>query len=303
MAEVDKMGGMVKAIESGLPQRRIEEAAAIKQARIDRGLETIVGVNKYTVDEEEMPMDILKVDNHAVRESQIRRLAEIKENRNEAEVNAALEALQQAAKDESGNLLDLSIKAVRARATVGEVTTAMENVYGRHRSSSSIVQGVYGKVWDDDANWVGLQNKVATFAKTHGRKPRILVVKMGQDGHDRGAKVVATAFADAGFDVDLAPLFQTPEEVALQAIENDVHVVGVSTLAGAHNTLIPQLIAELKKHGADDVLVICGGVIPEPDHQPLFKAGVTDIFGPGTSIVDAAMRVIDSIDQQIQPNK
>ncbi|MBF0444538.1 MAG: methylmalonyl-CoA mutase [Magnetococcales bacterium] len=297
MAEVEKSGGMVKAIEAGLPQRRIEEASATKQARIDRGLETIVGVNKYIVDEEAQ-MDVLKVDNHAVRESQIQRLAEIKANRNEDQVNAALNTLQQAAQEDSGNLLDLSIKAIKARATVGEVTTAMENVYGRHRSSSSIVQGVYGKVWDDDANWVGLQEKVAQFAKSHGRKPRILVVKMGQDGHDRGAKVVATAFADAGFDVDLAPLFQTPEEVALQAIENDVHVVGVSTLAGAHNTLLPQLLAELQKQGAGDVQVICGGVIPQQDHQELFDAGVKDIFGPGTSIVDAASRILDGIDHR-----
>ncbi|MBF0195085.1 MAG: methylmalonyl-CoA mutase [Magnetococcales bacterium] len=297
MAEVEKSGGMVKAIEAGLPQRRIEEAAATKQARIDRGLETIVGVNKYSV-EDEAPMDVLKVDNHAVRESQIERLAQIKANRDDTQVNAALEALEQAAREDSGNLLDLSIKAIRARATIGEVTTAMENVYGRHRSTSSIVQGVYGKVWDDDANWAGLKNKIEEFAKSHGRKPRILVVKMGQDGHDRGAKVVATAFADAGFDVDLAPLFQTPQEVALQAIENDVHVVGVSTLAGAHNTLLPQLIEELQKQGAGDVQVICGGVIPEQDHQELFDAGVTDIFGPGTSIVDAAGKVLKGIEDK-----
>ncbi|MBF0380789.1 MAG: methylmalonyl-CoA mutase [Magnetococcales bacterium] len=297
MAEVEESGGMVKAIETGLPQRRIEEAAANKQARIDRGLETIVGVNKYIVKDED-PVDVLKVDNDAVRESQIKRLAQIKADRNAGDVKAALDALQQAAKDGSGNLLDLSIKAIRARATVGEVTTAMENVYGRHRSSSSIVQGVYGKVWDDDSSWSELQNGVARFAESHGRKPRILVVKMGQDGHDRGAKVVATAFADAGFDVDLAPLFQTPNEVALQAIENDVHVVGVSTLAGAHNTLLPELIAQLQQQGAGDVKVICGGVIPEQDHQELYDAGVVEIFGPGTSIVDAASRVLQAIDQQ-----
>jgi methylmalonyl-CoA mutase len=301
MAEVDNVGGMVKAIESGLPQRRIGEAAAAKQARIDRGLETIVGVNKYPTDEEE-PVDILKVDNHAVRESQIRQLTQMKAQRNGAEVNAALEDLERAAAEESGNLLDLSIKAVRARATVGEVTSALEKVYGRYRSSNSVVLGVYGKAWDDDAPWISLKNRVEKFAKAHGRNPRILVVKMGQDGHDRGAKVVATAFADAGFDVDLAPLFQTPEEVALQAVENDVHVVGVSTLAGAHNTLIPQLIAQLKKQGAGDVLVVCGGVIPKPDHQELFKAGVTDIFGPGTSIVNAAEQVINSIDKQLATN-
>ena len=297
MVEVEKNGGMVKAIESGLPQRRIEEAAAAKQARIDRGLETIVGVNKYKMTTEDK-IDVLKVDNHAVRDSQVKQLAEVRKNRDADAVKSALDALTQAAKDDSGNLLELSIKAMRARATVGEVTMAMEQVYGRHRSSNPIVTGVYGKVWDDDANWHALKAKVDKFAKDYGRNPRILVVKMGQDGHDRGAKVVATAFADAGFDVDLAPLFQTPEEVTIQAIENDVHVVGVSSLAGAHGTLIPQLIAELKKQGAGDVLVVCGGVIPEQDHQQLFVAGVANIFGPGTSIVDAAGGVIDSIEQQ-----
>jgi methylmalonyl-CoA mutase len=294
MAEVEEMGGMVKAIESGLPQRRIEEAAAAKQARIDRGIETIIGVNKHTLDEE-ASIDVLKVDNQIVQEAQVKRLKEIKSSRNQEVVEKALAAITEAAKEGTGNLLDLSIKAIRARATVGEVTSAMEEVYGRHKGSTNTVRGVYGKIWEDDSSWVKLQKAVADFAESQGRRPRILVVKMGQDGHDRGAKVIATAFADAGFDVDLAPLFQTPEEVALQAVENDVHVVGVSTLAGAHGTLIPQLIGELKKQGAEEVMVVCGGVIPEQDHGALKEAGVADIFGPGTSVVDAATRVIEAV--------
>ncbi|MBF0455198.1 MAG: methylmalonyl-CoA mutase [Magnetococcales bacterium] len=294
MAEVEERGGMVKAIESGLPQRRIEEAAAGKQARIDRGIETIVGVNKYTLDQEDA-IDVLKVDNNAVRDSQVRQLAKIRSSRDSAKVEAALTALTQAAQENSGNLLDLSIQAIRLRATVGEVTSALEKVYGRHQGSTDTIRGVYGKVWEDDSAWSNLKNEVESFAVQQGRRPRIMVVKMGQDGHDRGAKVIATAFADAGFDVDLAPLFQTPAEVAAQAIENDVHVVGVSTLAGAHNTLIPQLIEDLKQQGADDILVVAGGVIPEQDYEELKEAGVTDIFGPGTSAVDSAGRVVRAI--------
>ena len=239
------------------------------------------------------------MDNQAVRETQIRRLADIKTNRKTADVDKALEALRQAAQDGSGNLLDLSIQAVRVRASVGEITAALTTVYGRHRGSSNMIHGVYAKIWENDSSWVDLQGMVNEFSDTHGRRPRILVVKMGQDGHDRGAKVVATAFADAGFDVDLAPLFQTPEEVAIQAVENDVHVVGVSSLAGAHATLIPQLIAGLQKHGAEEILVICGGVIPKHDHEQLHKAGVVEIFGPGTSVVAAAGRVLKAISNKL----
>ncbi|MBF0423043.1 MAG: methylmalonyl-CoA mutase [Magnetococcales bacterium] len=294
MKEVDQAGGMVKAIEAGLPQRRIEEASARRQGKIDRGLETIVGVNKYKLKKEEA-IDAFKVDNKAVRVSQIARLDKIKASRDQAKVNAALEALTEAARSGTGNLLELSINAMRVRATLGEVTMAMEKIFGRHTPHTSTVSGVYGKVWADDPEWISLKKDVDDFAAKEGRRPRMLVVKMGQDGHDRGAKVIASAFADAGFDVDLAPLFQTPEEVAQQAVENDVHVVGVSTLAGAHSTLIPQLIQELKKKNAGDVVVVCGGVIPSQDYDELRAAGVAEIFGPGTSIAVSARKVIQRV--------
>ncbi|MBF0347043.1 MAG: cobalamin-dependent protein, partial [Magnetococcales bacterium] len=294
MKEVDKAGGMVKAIEAGLPQRRIEEAAARRQGNIDRGLETIVGVNKYKLKQEEA-IDARKVDNKAVRLSQIDRLNKIKANRDSAKVKAALDALTKAAESGTGNLLELSVNAMRVRATLGEVTEAMEKIFGRHTPHTSTVSGVYGKVWADDPQWLDLKKDVDAFTAKEGRRPRMLVVKMGQDGHDRGAKVIASAFADAGFDVDLAPLFQTPQEVAEQAVENDVHVVGVSTLAGAHTTLIPELIQELKKKKADDVVVVCGGVIPQQDYDELRAAGVAEIFGPGTSVAVSARKVIQRI--------
>ncbi|MBF0107773.1 MAG: methylmalonyl-CoA mutase [Magnetococcales bacterium] len=294
MKEVDKAGGMVKAIEAGLPQRRIEEAAARRQGSIDRGLETIVGVNKYKLKQEEA-IDARKVDNQAVRLSQIERLKKIRAGRDQAKVNAALDALTKAAESGQGNLLELSVNAMRVRASLGEVTEAMEKIFGRHTPHTSTVSGVYGKVWADDPQWLDLKKDVDAFSAKEGRRPRMLVVKMGQDGHDRGAKVIASAFADAGFDVDLAPLFQTPEEVAEQAVENDVHVVGVSTLAGAHTTLIPQLIQELKKKKAEDVVVVCGGVIPQQDYDELRAAGVAEIFGPGTSVAVSARKVIQRI--------
>ncbi|MBF0131222.1 MAG: methylmalonyl-CoA mutase [Magnetococcales bacterium] len=294
MKEVDEAGGMVKAIEAGLPQRRIDEASARRQANIDRGLETIVGVNKYKLKDEQV-IDARKVDNKAVRLSQIERLKTIRGKRDAAKVQTALDALTQAAQSGTGNLLELSINAMRVRATLGEVTEAMEKIFTRYTPHTSTVSGVYGKVWADDPEWADLKKDVDSFTAKDGRRPRMLVVKMGQDGHDRGAKVIASAFADAGFDVDLAPLFQTPEEVAQQAVENDVHVVGVSTLAGAHTTLIPQLIEELKKKNAGDVVVVCGGVIPKQDYDELRAAGVAEIFGPGTSIAVSARAVIRRI--------
>ena len=294
MKEVDEAGGMVKAIEAGLPQRRIDEASARRQANIDRGLETIVGVNKYKP-KDEQAIDARKVDNKAVRLSQIERLKTIRGKRDAAQVQAALGALTHAAQSGTGNLLELSINAMRVRASLGEVTEAMEKIFTRYTPHTSTVSGVYGKVWADDPEWADLKKDVDSFTAKDGRRPRMLVVKMGQDGHDRGAKVIASAFADAGFDVDLAPLFQTPEEVAQQAVENDVHVVGVSTLAGAHTTLIPQLIEELKKKNAGDVVVVCGGVIPKQDYDELRAAGVAEIFGPGTSIAVSARAVIRRI--------
>ncbi|MBF0144138.1 MAG: methylmalonyl-CoA mutase [Magnetococcales bacterium] len=294
MKDVAEQGGMIRALETGLVKRRIDESAARRQARIDMGVETIVGVNKYKPSSEEK-LDLLKVDNAAVRESQVQRLAQIRKSRNQAAVDEALQAITKACADNSGNLLDLSIKAVRARATVGEISDAIEKVTGRHRSDTSTVTGVYGKVWEANPAWIALRGDVEAFAKEKGRRPRILVVKMGQDGHDRGAKVVAAAFADIGFDVDLGPLFQTPDEACRQAIDNDVHVVGVSSLAGAHTTLVPELIQKLRAAGAKDVVVVAGGVIPEPDYDDLFKAGVAAVFGPGTSIVDAAKKVLAAI--------
>jgi methylmalonyl-CoA mutase len=238
-------------------------------------------------------MDVLVVDNRAVLENQIRRLTRIRADRDQAAVTDRLEALTRAAREESGNLLDLAIQAMEKRATVGEVSDALESVYGRHHDNAQTVKGVYGDVWQDDAGWRSLQERVSAFAESEGRRPRMLVVKMGQDGHDRGAKVIASAFADIGFDIDLGPLFQTPEEAARQAVENDVHLVGVSTLAGAHATLIPGLIEALKTAGARDVIVVAGGVIPPGDHQALKEAGVAAVFGPGSSIVEVAGTLMD----------
>ena len=294
MREIDELGGMAKAIESGLPKLRIEEAAAKKQARIDRGEDVIVGVNKFQIEEQDA-VDILEIDNEQVRESQLVRLADIRATRDANGVNAALQALTDAAKSGDGNLLELAINATRCRATVGEISDALEAVYGRFVAHAQTVSGVYGAAYADDANWEGIAMDIDAFVERHGRRPRMLVAKMGQDGHDRGAKVVATAFADVGFDVDLSPMFSTPEEVARQAIENDVHVVGASSLAAGHKTLVPQLIDALKAEGADDIIVIAGGVIPQQDYAFLEERGVALIFGPGTPIPDAARKVLDAI--------
>ena len=294
MAEIDDLGGMAKAIESGIPKLRIEEAAAKKQARIDRGEDVIVGVNKFQIDEQDA-VDILEIDNEQVRESQLARLASIRASRDEASVAASLSALTAAAESGEGNLLSLAIEATRARATVGEISDALEKVYGRFVANAQTVSGVYGAAYSEDANWEGISMDIDAFVDRHGRRPRMLVAKMGQDGHDRGAKVVATAFADVGFDVDLSPMFSTPEEVARQAIENDVHVVGASSLAAGHKTLVPELINALREQGADDVIVIAGGVIPQQDYAFLEERGVALIFGPGTPIPDAARKVLDAI--------
>lgn len=296
IAEVEEKGGMAKAIETGMPKLRIEESAAKKQARIDRGEDVIVGVNKYTLAEED-DVDILEIDNDAVRESQLKRLANIRSSRDEAAVEDALEAIYQAAVSGGGNLLDLAIKATRLRATVGEISFAMEREFGRFNANSQTVSGVYGSAYQDDDNWQGIASDIDSFVEKHGRRPRMLVCKMGQDGHDRGAKVIATAFADVGFDIDLSPMFSTPDEVAKQAIENDVHVVGVSSQAAGHKTLVPALIDELKAQGADDIIVVAGGVIPKQDYDFLHNAGVKGIFGPGTKIPLAARDVLDSINK------
>ena len=292
--EIDELGGMAKAIERGLPKLRIEEAAAKKQARIDRGEDVIVGVNKFQLDEQDA-VDILEIDNEQVRESQLARLSDIRASRDGESVRAALQALTDAAESDSGNLLELAINATRCRATVGEISDALEEVYGRFVAHAQTVSGVYGAAYTEDANWEGIAMDIDAFVERHGRRPRMLVAKMGQDGHDRGAKVVATAFADVGFDVDLSPMFSTPEEVARQAVENDVHVVGASSLAAGHKTLVPQLIDALKAQGADDIIVIAGGVIPQQDYAFLEEQGVALIFGPGTPIPDAARKVLDAI--------
>ena len=293
MAEVEELGGMTKAVASGMPKLKIEEAAARRQARIDRGEEVIVGVNRYQTDSKEQ-MDILDVDNAKVRDSQIVRLQATRAARDEAKCKAALEAITKGAAG-NGNLLALAVDAARARATVGEISDAMETVFGRHRAQVQSIAGVYGAAYEGDAGFEKIQRDVEAFAKDEGRRPRMLVVKMGQDGHDRGAKVIATAFADIGFDVDVGPLFQTPAEVARDAVENDVHVVGVSSQAAGHKTLVPELIAELKKQGAEDIMVICGGVIPQQDYDFLYKAGVAGIFGPGTNIPLAAAKILELI--------
>ncbi|MEK9927424.1 MAG: methylmalonyl-CoA mutase [Halieaceae bacterium] len=294
MAEIDELGGMAKAIESGIPKLRIEEAAAKKQARIDRGEDVIVGVNKYTNDSKD-EVDVLEIDNDEVRESQLARLAKIRANRDPEAVNRCLEALRHSATTGEGNLLALAIDATRHRATVGEISDALEEIYGRFVAQAQTVSGVYGAAYEDDEDWKAIAMDIDSFVDLHGRRPRMLVAKMGQDGHDRGAKVVATAFADVGFDVDLSPMFSTPEEVARQAIENDVHVVGASSLAAGHKTLVPQLIQALKEQGADDIVVIAGGVIPQQDYGFLEEAGVSLIFGPGTPIPEAARKVLDAI--------
>jgi methylmalonyl-CoA mutase len=297
--EVESLGGMAKAIEAGTPKLRIEEAAARTQARIDSARQTVVGINKYTLTEEE-DVEVLKVDNTAVRESQIARLQKLRAERDDAAVNAALDALTNAA-DGDGNLLDLAVRAARAKATVGEISGALEKVWGRHRATIHTVSGVYSGESGDDAAVAAVRAKVNTFAEAEGRRPRILVAKMGQDGHDRGQKVIATAFADLGFDVDIGPLFQTPDEVARQAVENDVHVVGASSLAAGHLTLVPALRKALDDLGRDDILVVVGGVIPPEDVPALRNAGAVEVFGPGTVIAQAADALIDDLTQTLGP--
>ena len=292
--EVDAMGGMTQAVDSGWAKLKIEAAAAEKQARIDSGKEVIVGVNKYKLAKED-PVDILEVDNVKVRDSQIARLNQIKATRDAAAVDKALQALSAAAESGEGNLLDLAIQAVRLRATVGEVSDALEKSFGRHRADTQKVTGVYAAAYDSAEGWENLKSEIAAFAEAQGRRPRVMIAKLGQDGHDRGAKVVATAFADLGYDVDMGPLFQTPEECARQAIENDVHAVGVSTLAAGHKTLVPAIIAELKKQGADDIIVFVGGVIPAQDYDYLYNAGVKGVYGPGTPIPASAKDVLEQI--------
>ncbi len=294
IAEIDGLGGMARALETGLPKMRIEEAAARRQARIDSKAETIVGVNKYRPQREE-PIDILEVDNTAVRRQQIARLAEVRANRDGDAVAHALDALTHAAAEGEGNLLELAVEAARARATLGEISDALERVWGRHRAVIRSIAGVYRAEYGDDEA-IGRARRMADeFAEVEGRRPRILVAKMGQDGHDRGAKVVATAYADLGFDVDIGPLFQTPEEVARQAMENDVHVVGVSSLTAGHKTLVPQLVEELRRLGRDDILVVVGGVIPAQDYDFLYANGATAVFGPGTVLPAAAERILEEL--------
>jgi methylmalonyl-CoA mutase len=301
--EVEEQGGMAKAIETGMPKLRIEEAAARKQARIDRGEDVIVGVNKYTLSEDqenqEGDVDVLDIDNDAVKASQIKRLADLRAKRDDSAVEQALEAIYQSSVSGKGNLLALCIQATRLRATVGEISYAMERDYGRFNAQSQTVSGVYGSAYQDDEGWQAITADIEIFVGQHGRRPRMLVCKMGQDGHDRGAKVIATAFADVGFDIDLSPMFSTPAEVAKQAVENDVHVVGVSSQAAGHKTLVPQLIAALKKEGADDIIVVAGGVIPKQDYAFLEDLGVKGIFGPGTKIPLAARDVLTAINSAV----
>ncbi len=297
--EVEAMGGMTKAVESGMPKMRIEEASAQRQARIDRGEEVIVGVNKYQL-EIEPPIDILDIDNSAVRESQVRRLDQVRGTRDQAVCSATLVALTRAAEEGSGNLLALAVDAARARATVGEISDALEKVYSRHRAVTHSIAGVYGAAYEGDEGFASIQQEVEKFAEAEGRRPRMLVCKLGQDGHDRGAKVIATAFADIGFDVDIGPLFQTPEEAVREAIENDVHVIGISSQAAGHKTLVPQVIEGLKQEGADDIIVICGGVIPPQDYDAMLEFGVSAVYGPGTNILLAAHEVLEIVRQSRQ---
>jgi methylmalonyl-CoA mutase len=289
--EVEELGGMAKAIETGIPKMRIEEAAARKQARIDSAKDVIVGVNKYVTDEQ-TEMELLEVDNTAVRLSQIERLNKLKTERKQMEVEAALDAITRNAESGEGNLLELAVDAARKRASLGEISMAMEKIFGRHKATIKSISGIYSSEASADENFKKAKDLADKFAEIEGRRPRIMVAKMGQDGHDRGAKVISTSFADLGFDVDIGPLFQTPEEVALQAAENDVHVVGASSLAAGHKTLVPQLIEELKKIGREDIMVVAGGVIPSKDYDFLYKAGVAEVFGPGTIISMAAQKIL-----------
>ena len=297
--EVEKLGGMSKAIETGIPKLRIEEAAARKQARIDSKLDTIVGINKYRLDKED-PLEILDVDNTKVRESQIARLKELRANRDESKVKAALAAITEAAANKTGNLLELAIEAAKVRATLGEISGGCGEVGGKYKAIIRMNTGVYSSEVKNDSEFEKAKSLVVEFAKKEGRQPRIMIAKLGQDGHDRGAKVVATGYADCGFDVDMGPLFQTPEEAAKQAVENDVHVVGVSSLAAGHKTLVPQIVSELKKLGREDIMVIVGGVIPAQDYDALYKAGAVAIFGPGTSVSAASVKLMELLLQKFE---
>ena len=292
--EIESLGGMAKAIETGIPKMRIEEAAARRQAQIDSGRETIVGVNKYRPEQEEQ-LDVRVVDNKAVREAQLHRLAQVRATRNQGAVDESLAALTHAAQEGSGNLLDLAVRAARVRATLGEISSALEQVFGRYQAVSRTISGVYSSESQGDPQFQRAQELAREFERMEGRRPRILMAKMGQDGHDRGAKVIATAFADLGFDVDVGPLFQTPREAARMAVENDVHVLGVSSLAGGHSTLVPEVIGELRKLGREDILVYVGGVIPPQDYEALFQAGVTGVFGPGTVIPECAQKILNAL--------
>ena len=290
--EIEKLGGMAKAIETGIPKMRIEESSARTQARIDSGEQKIIGVNEYRL-EKEAPIDILAVDNTAVRESQIKRLKELRANRDEAAVQRALAAITECVKSKQGNLLELAVEAAKVRATLGEISDACEVVVGRYKAVIRSISGVYSSAVKNDESFERAKQMCAEFAKQEGRQPRIMIAKLGQDGHDRGAKVVATGYADIGFDVDMGPLFQTPEEAAKQAVENDVHIVGVSSLAAGHLTLVPQIIAELKKLGREDIIVIVGGVIPAQDYDELYRDGAAAIFGPGTPIAKSAIKMLE----------
>jgi len=299
--EVEKLGGMAAAIESGVPKLRIEEAAARTQARIDSGEQTIIGINKYQLDKED-PIDILEVDNSAVRDAQVARLQKLRAERNTEEVTAALEAITECARTGEGNLLALAVDAAKKRASLGEISDACEKICGRYKAIIRTVSGVYSSVAGKDGDFEKAKEMANHFAELTGRRPRIMIAKMGQDGHDRGAKVVATGYADIGFDVDMGPLFQTPEETAKQAVENDVHIVGVSSLAAGHKTLVPAVIAELKKLGREDILVYVGGVIPHQDYDFLFKAGAIAVFGPGTKIPKSAIQVLDILTKLAEKN-
>ena len=299
LQEIQSLGGMAKAIETGVPKMRIEAAAARKQARIDSGQDQIIGVNVFQLEKED-PLDILEVDNQAVRESQINRLEQIKATRNQEAVEAALSKITQAAQNKQGNLLELAVEAARLRATLGEISDAMELVFGRYKANSKSISGVYSKEIAMDETFLNTQALADKFATIEGRRPRIMVAKLGQDGHDRGAKVIATSFADLGFDVDIGPLFQTPEEAAKQAAENDVHILGVSSLAGGHKTLVPAIIAALETLGREDIMVVAGGVIPAQDYDYLYEAGVAGVFGPGTVIAKAAASILQILIEGIQ---
>ena len=289
--EVEELGGMAKAIETGIPKMRIEEAAARKQARIDSGKDIIVGVNRYEHNEASQ-IEILEVDNAKVKDSQIKRLRDVKANRKNESVKQLLQELEDAARNSTGNLLEIAVRCAQARCTLGEISTALENVYGRYTATIRSISGVYSKEAMKDEDFAKAMELVETFAKLEGRRPRIMIAKMGQDGHDRGAKVIATSFADIGFDVDIGPLFQTPEEAARQAIENDVHILGVSSLAAGHKTLVPAVIEALKNMGRSDIMVVAGGVIPQQDYDFLYESGVFGIYGPGTKIAKAAQDIL-----------